>query len=165
MTVIECPRETEVLECVTAGRWPDGCDDELRAHASSCALCADLVTVATAIAEDMHAAMRAADVPSSGTVWWRMQRRQRADIARMASRAITLVQATSVVAALAFAMTLLGGAAALSDTWRTWLSRMSDAIHFGSGLPVVTLNAPLLFALAASLLLAPVAVYLAVAKD
>lgn len=160
----ECPREYEVLECVTAGRWPDGCEAELRAHAASCALCADLVAVTRAIAEEMHAEMRAADVPPAGMVWWRMQRRQRADIARTATRAITLVQTASVCAAVAFALTVLGGVAAVNDTWRHSLARMADAIHFGAIDPFAW-SAPLLVALAASLMLAPVAVYLAVAKD
>ena len=161
----ECPRELEVLECVIAGRWPDGCAEELRAHAASCAVCADLVAVSSAISGEMHAELREVAVPSSGTVWWRMQRRRRAETARQATRVITLVQAASVMAALAFAMTILGGIAALSETWRTWLARMSDVIHFGGGMPLLSLSAPLLVALAATLLLAPVAVYLAVAKD
>ena len=160
MNPSECPRELEVLEAVTTGRWPDGCDEELRAHAAGCAICSDEVVVSTAMMTDAQEAMRAAEVPASGAVWWRMQRRQRAEAARTASRVITFVQISTVVAALSIGLLLLGGIAEVRDTFRTWLMQVDfAALNQHWALPII------FFGIAATLLIAPVALYLTMAKD
>jgi len=145
---MNCPRESEIYDAIAAARWPEACDDELRVHASSCAACADLVLVATAITEDIPHA----HVPTSGVMWWRIQRREREEAARVASRTITIVQASSIAAAIALALTILGGVHAL---------QLPSVLQ----LSVPQLSLPLLCALAASLALAPVAVYFAVTED
>jgi len=150
-----CSRESEILDALQSARWPDACDDELRAHARSCAICADLLLVASAIAADVP---RAA-IPTAGVVWWRMQRREREEAARAASRTITIVQASSIAGAIALALTFLGGMSAMSDTWRTWLAR---AVQLAS---VPQWNVTLLCAIVVSLALAPVALYFAMSED
>jgi hypothetical protein len=147
----ECIHEAELLDAITAGRWPDGCA-ELHAHASSCATCADLATVASAIAEDAAAAMRRAPIPSSGLMWWRMQRRTQLEAARTATRAITFVEAATLAATIFAVLFLLGGASLLKFNWSSLLSH-------------VPLSMPLLAAAATILILAPVAVYYAVAEE
>ena len=147
----ECIREAELLEAITAGRWPDGCA-ELRAHASSCATCADLATVASAIAEDAAAAMRRAPIPTSGLVWWRMQRRMQMEAARTATRAITFVEAATLAATVFAVLFILGGASLLKLNWTALASH-------------VTLSTPLLAAAATILIVAPVAIYYAVAEE
>jgi hypothetical protein len=141
----ECIREAEVLEAVAAGRWPEACDDELRTHASSCAVCAELAAVASFIAEDSAAAMRQAPIPSSGLLWWRMQRRVQMEAARHARRAITFVETATLAATAFLVLFILGGLSLLDFNW--------------SALPW---NVPLLAAAAMILLLAPFAVYYAV---
>ena len=42
MSRIECSRELEILDAVASGRWPNRADAELRAHASTCSICADV---------------------------------------------------------------------------------------------------------------------------
>ena len=49
--IAECVREAEVLEAVAFGRWPERCGD-LAAHVASCEICADLVEVARALHDD-----------------------------------------------------------------------------------------------------------------
>ena len=63
----ECRHELEVAALVRAGRWPDACEPELRAHVSSCADCREAVTIAELLLE----ADRGADVhvPSAAQMW------------------------------------------------------------------------------------------------
>src|SRR5438105_735678 len=68
-TVIDCPREQDILEAVAAGHWPQGCDAELRAHVEACPACADLATVAGALHEERQHAWQEARVPSAARVW------------------------------------------------------------------------------------------------
>jgi hypothetical protein len=146
-----CDREAEVWRAIEARHWPERCDDELRAHVASCLDCADLVEVATVLTEDHDDAVRAAHVPPSGTVWWRAQLRARQDAARVARRAINVVQAVTVAVALvavAFVLSASGGFA--------WMARAVEGVH-------VTL--PVILALASPLLLAPIAVYFVVTED
>ena len=151
-----CSREPEILDAMMAGRWPNACGDELPAHAKSCALCADLVLVATAITNDVPEA----HVPTSAVVWWRMQRREREEAARAASRTITIVQASSIVAAIAAVLIILGGVSAMSETWRNGIAHVFQQLNTlpGWGLP-------LLCTLALILAAAPVALYFAVRED
>ncbi len=142
-----CHREAEVWRAVEARHWPERCDDELRAHVASCAICADLVEVAGALAEENDEAMRAAHVPASGAVWWRAQMRLRQDAARTARRAMTVMQ----LAALSIAV---GVVAAIGGF--TWLSHAVADVHW---------NLPLILIVATPLSLAPVAVYFAVTED
>lgn len=162
MNVHECAREAEVLEAVTAGRWPFA--GELQAHAASCPVCNDLVSVAAAFTEDTHDGLLRADVPPSGLVWWRAQRRARTDAARTAGRAITFVQVASIIGAIAAALALLGGVTVMSRTWRTWIANFSDAVYFG-GVTIPSWTPPLLAAFAVTLALAPIALYFAVRED
>src|SRR5688572_26890787 len=162
MNVHECPREADVLEAVTAGRWPFAA--ELQTHAGSCPVCNDLVAVAAAFTEDTHDGLLRADVPPSGVVWWRAQRRARTEAVRTAGRAITFVQVASIIGAIAAALALLGGVTAMSKTWRMWFTNFSDALYFG-GVTIPSWTPPLLAACALTLALAPIALYFAVRED
>lgn len=154
----DCTREQETLDLVRAGRWPDGCDDETRAHVASCAQCGESVQIASLLTNDYRAAARAAHVPTSGLVWWRVQRRAREEAARNAARVVTLVQAISVVIGVAAALGIAGA------------QNVSRAFSFAPKelFSITTLSQwsiPLLLALTVWLALAPVAVYLAVSRD
>ena len=144
---MNCDRELEVWRAVDARHWPEHCDEELRAHVSACADCADVVEVASALSEEHAAAMRKAHVPASGAVWWRAQLRVRQDAARTARRAMYMIQAAVVFAALAI-VAAIGGFA--------WVPGVLMNVKW---------NLPLIVALAAPLALAPVAVYFAVTED
>ena len=52
MTAPECARETEIVDAIAAGQWPDAAPETLRAHAASCPVCADLALAASALHDD-----------------------------------------------------------------------------------------------------------------
>ena len=165
----ECSREEDVLDALSARRWPDRCDADLRAHVASCGICADLVDVATALLDDHELAWRDARVPPSGVVWWRAQLRAREDAARAAVRPLAFIQgvAASVAVWLVVALVRAVPPAYLS-TWRAWVTelvpditvRMPDMARVAGAVPL-----SILVLLAAWLVLAPVAIYFAAVDE
>jgi hypothetical protein len=165
----ECSREQDVLDALPARRWPERCDADLRAHVASCAICADLVDVATALLDDHEVAWGDAHVPPSGVVWWRAQLRAREEAARAAARPLAFIQgvAASVAVWLVVALVRAVPPAYLS-TWRAWVAglvpditvRMPDMASVTGAVPL-----SILVLLAAWLLLAPVAIYFAVIDE
>ena len=159
---MNCEREIEVVNAIIDGRWPAGCDTELRAHVDACGLCAEVVDIAGRVRNEHHAAMQEAAVPPSGAVWWRAQRRAREEALNRASRAVTTMQATSVAIAIVVALTIAG---LTRETWAGWVARISDGFYFGS-IQLTTGTSLLMFVgVATMLLLAPLAIYFAVARD
>jgi hypothetical protein len=127
----------------------------MRSHAAACSTCADIVRVGSLIAADYYASLRTSQVPASGVVWFRMQRRARQEAIRTASRVITVVQAIAVAAGVAVAIGIL---VATSRAFSFGAGDLSKAV-------LAQWSIPLIIALASWLALAPVAVYLAVSKD
>ena len=167
--VVECGREADVLEAVAFGRWPDHAV-ELVSHAATCGVCADLVEVARALHSDREAACREAPVPAAGMMWWRATIRARADAVRTASRPIGVAQ--SVAGACAVGLTL--GLAGIA--WRSihWADRFGEVatrlatrrVDLTSASTLAMDHAlPLVLALAACLVLAPLALYITLADD
>jgi hypothetical protein len=167
--IAECAREAEVLEAVAFGRWPEQCGD-LTAHVASCAICADVVEVARALHDDREWLSREAQPPSAGMVWWRATIRARAEAARTATQPISVLQGIAGAC-------VVGAAAGLGTVaWQSlhWLDRIGElavqldsrragiasasAIAAGHGLPI-------LLAVAAGLVLAPLALYFTLADD
>jgi hypothetical protein len=166
---LECDREQDVLDALAAGRWPDRCEADLRAHVTTCRLCTDLADVATALLNDHDSAWREARVPPSGVVWWRAQLRAREEAARAAGRPLAFIQgvAASFGVWLVVALVRAMPPAFLSE-WRTWAATAIPHVTFS--LPDVarlTAAVPLsvLLILGAWLLLAPIAIYFAVADE
>ena len=166
---IDCAREDEVLDAVAFGRWPEHAAD-LVAHAATCAVCADLVVVALALHGDRDAACRDAPVPASGMVWWRATIRARAEAARTASRPITIAQGAAGACAAGLTCGLAGIA------WRSvhWADRLGELaaqlaarrVELTSASSLAIEHAvPLVLALAACLVLAPLALYVTLADD
>jgi len=165
----ECPREADILEAIAFGRWPDGCGD-LSAHAASCEVCADLVEVAVALHDDRAALCREAQPPSSGMVWWRATIRARAEATRTATQPISVLQGIAgacVVGAAAGLVTL---------AWQSmhWMDRIGElAVRLESRrADIATASTfatghglPILVAVAAGLVLAPLALYITLADD
>ena len=167
--IAECARESEILEAVAFGRWPGNCGD-LAAHAASCAICADLVEVARALHDDREALCREAQPPAAGMVWWRATIRARADAAR------TVTQPISVLQGIAGACVAGAACGLVTVAWQSlhWVDRLGDlavvlesrradiatasTLAGGHGLPI-------LVAVAAGLVLAPLAIYFTLADD
>jgi len=165
---VECPRESDVLEAVAFGRWPDHCA-ELVTHVATCAVCADLVEVARALHDDRESLCRR-DPPAAGIVWWRATIRARADAARTATQPISVLQA------IAGASIIGAGAGLVTIAWRSmhWVDRLDEvAVTLASrradleaASTLATMHGlPILLALAAGLVLAPLALYFTLADD
>ena len=172
MKTVDCCREDDVLDALTSGRWPDRVDDDIRGHVATCAICADVVEVASAVLEVRHDEPGEMRIPSSAVMWWRAQMRARQEAAREAARPITVAQ---VVAAVTLVAVAVGGLIALSPwfagvlggwmpdvddrhaAWPRW--RASGMLTQGWVLSAVVIG------LGVWLVLAPVAIYFAVADD
>jgi hypothetical protein len=166
---VDCPREADVLEAIALGRWPGQCA-ELTAHASTCPVCRELAEVACALSDDRDSLCRESQPPPAGMVWWRATIRARADAARTATQPISAAQGVAA-ACIVGAAVGLGGAA-----WRSlhWLARLGDlAAHLEARQASIAAASsfaaqhgmPILLALAAGLVLAPLALYLTLADD
>lgn len=138
MSAETCQREDELLDAL--GRGFLGA--ELEAHAAECSSCGELRTVAGALLDDLVRSVPKAPVPSAGTMWWRIQLRRRQEAAARARRSLLLGQAATLVIALGLLVFFFGTDLATGLRHLTATAR---------------LNTPLLLALAAWVLLAPVA--------
>jgi hypothetical protein len=156
VTPVDCCHEDDVLDALTSGRWPDRADAALRAHVASCAVCADIVAVAGAILEGRDDTVTDMRIPSSAVMWWRAQMRARQEAAREAVRPIAVAQVVVVIAAVVMLSPWVGG------VMSSWLAASTDASSGSTSslaqawvIPAVVVGV--------SLLIAPVAIYLAVA--
>jgi hypothetical protein len=162
----ECAHEQDVLDALAAQRWPARCDEHLRAHVNECALCADLIDVASALLEDQQSAWQEARVPPSSIVWWRAQVRAREEAARAAARPIAFIQGVAASMALWLAVAIWRALPwpALGDL-RKLLAGLVPSVTFSlpdfATVATILPGALLLLALAAWLMLAPVAIYFA----
>ena len=92
MTSAECPREQDLVDVLTTGRWPERCEDDLRRHVSACQGCRDVVAILEPMQDTWTATRAGAQLPASGMVWWRAQMRARQEAARAAERPVTVAQ-------------------------------------------------------------------------
>ncbi len=161
MNDIECPRESDVLDAVASARWPHRVPRELADHVASCAICADVVTVAEAMRADHDAVWPQADLPSPGQVWWRAEMRARQEAIRKASRPVTIAQ--GVAALLTLAVAVMTGWLASA-----WIRQQTPAFDFAS-MSARALTSPLavslVVALCALVVITPVALYLVLSDE
>jgi hypothetical protein len=154
-----CHWEQEIVDLVVSDRWRDEGDDLLRAHASECGACAETLELARLLQDDQRRMCDEAPVPSAGAVWWRASMRARAEAARTAGQPITLLQGIAAAMAVGLFVAFAGG-------W--WRSAADLVSHVDTGSALMTSAAPallLLLALAACLIVAPLAVYFATADE
>jgi hypothetical protein len=167
----DCDREEDVLDALTSGRWPERVDRELLSHVANCSICSDVVDVASAVLEVRANEPVEARIPSSAVMWWRAQMRARQEAAREAARPITVAQVVASIAAIVLMIVALVALSPwLIDSLGGWLAVASS----GDGSDVAVLQAPRLMAggwivpalmIGVWLVLAPVAIYFAVADD
>jgi hypothetical protein len=161
---VACPHEQAIVDLVVAGGRLDDSDDALRAHAAECRACAETLELARLLQDDQKALCAEAPVPSAGAVWWRATIRARAEAARAAGQPITLLQGIAAAAAVGLFVALVGA------WWRSvapggiCFERFDELVSRSASVPA-TLALPLLLVLAACLIVAPIAVYLATADE
>lgn len=159
--IVECEREQDVLDAIASQRWPERADEDLRAHVRSCELCADLVEVASALVNDHFPVSQESRIPSSGLVWWRAQLRARDEDTRAAARPIAFIQGVAASVAIWLLVTFVRTVPA--GTFVAWKDWLVDLIPHASRSPLPSVA--VLVVIGAALLLAPLAIYFAVAED
>ena len=133
-----CEREDELLDALGAGFI----GEELESHIASCAACGELRLVAGALLDERVQAVTEAALPSSGTMLLRMQMRLRQEAQATARRSLLIGQAVTLAAAVGLVFLLLGG------------NLVGEAVTV---ITSIKLSTPLLLAMAAWLLAAPIA--------
>jgi hypothetical protein len=167
--ITECARETEVVNAVLAGAWPDRCDEALTAHASHCEICGEVAAVAGVIREANESERRDVQVPVAGQVWWRAAVRARLETSHAATQPMTWLH--GITAALVIGVML----AVAGMAWPSIATGFDAAKTAGTTLltseAVTAIAGPLrmilLIALAAGavLVIAPIAIYLALSDE
>jgi hypothetical protein len=152
---MQCNREAEVIELISAGRWPEQTHSEMREHVKACAICSDVVTVALAMREHADATAQDVAVPSAGLVWWRAELRARREARRTAERPLTLVHGLAGACAVGVMVAVLG---LMSPMFNRFFASM---IGFMPESPALLLqqHLPLALGLGAVIVLAPLALY------
>jgi hypothetical protein len=157
-----CPHEQAIADLVVAGHRLDESDDALRAHAAKCGACAETLELARLLQEDQMALCEAAPVPSAGAVWWRATIRARAEAARTAGQPITLLQGIAAATAVGLFVALAGAWWRSAAPGGIWFERFDELVSRSASVPAA-LVLSLLLVLAACLIVAPIAVFLATA--
>jgi hypothetical protein len=159
MTTIDCPREPEIVDAIAGGEWPHAAPVELREHAATCPLCADLALAASALHEESASTPATMALPSAGQVWWRAELRARHEAARLAQRPVIAVQVVAAVVVLA--ATLTGLRSLAPGVW-AWFVGTASAARTAS-LDTWTLG--LVLSIGVWVVLAPVAIYMVFRAD
>jgi hypothetical protein len=150
----DCRQEPEIVAAMLGAEWELPACESLRAHAAQCPVCGEAVRLMQLLSAD-RVALQDVAVPASGLMWFRLQRRARAEAERRALRPIGLVQfvALACVAGLAIALApplgkwawprLDGLVGHLAD-WRvpgvTLAASMSPTLAASAGLAVIALS-------------------------
>jgi hypothetical protein len=159
MTPIDCRRETEIVDAIAAGEWPEAAPIELREHAAACPVCADLALAASALHDEAASTPATMALPSAGQVWWRAELRARHEAAQLAQRPVIAVQVVAAVVCLAAALTGLRSFG--PDAWAWFLGVASSA----RTTTFDTWTLGLVLSIGLWVVLAPVAVYMVFRAD
>jgi hypothetical protein len=166
MKVPECAREREVVRAVLS-RGSDGLSDDLRAHAETCEVCGDVMSLVTALHAEADDTLSDARLPAAGQLWWRAALRAHAEATEAAGRPMVWLQGIAGACAAGLVAALLSltwpsiydgvvAVAALPATFSPDVSPLVDALR-----PIL----PVALAIVACLVLTPVVVFLALADD
>ena len=163
MNPVDCPREQETVRLLLSRRGVECADAELRSHIESCAVCTDVVAVASLLGSDYDEALRDVHVPAAGQVWWRAALRAHADASDAARRPLIWLQGIAGACAVALVAALVS---------LLWPSIYDAAIAMAALRPDATplIEAvrpimPIAIMVLACLVVTPIVVYFALADD
>jgi hypothetical protein len=164
----DCPREFNIVQAVLNQRLDR--DDDLRMHAESCDACREGVILATVLRADRDAALADVHVPAAGQIWWRAAIRARLEATTAAARPMTWAHGVAGASATGLTIGIIGLARPTLDRAWAWLGdhtgHISPDAMAVAELVSAVLQRTLPFGVAAAcLLLAPLALYLALADD
>jgi predicted anti-sigma-YlaC factor YlaD len=139
----QCPRENELLDAHARGYV----GPELSEHIATCASCGELHLVAGALLDEKAEAYSEAHVPSAGSMLFRMQTRRRREAQATARQALLIGQALTLAVSVA-AVVFFFGEQITAATFEI--------------IAAIKVSTPLLLTVATSLLLLPIAGWVAV---
>jgi hypothetical protein len=116
-----CSHLEEVRQSLADGHWPHAAAPELRAHAESCARCAQEVLLTTHFQQARANTIPSAQPIAPNLIWWRAQLRRRNAALTQAGRPIAAAQL------FALAVVLLAMAALVATHWHSLLSNAPSA--------------------------------------
>ena len=165
----DCEFESDALAAALQSHLPEWVDADLREHVAGCAICSDVVAIASAVDDAREETRARAMVPDSGRVWWLAQVRARREAAEAAGRPITAAQ----FIAFGCAVGLLGACFGATSTWfqsaLRWVASSAAGFHAKavplSAMGVLGQHGPFILAIAALFFLVSTAVYLALGRD
>jgi hypothetical protein len=168
-----CSSEKEVAELIARGQWPQASTPELRAHASACRACGELILVTSAFQRARTQAASAAKLSSPGALWWRAQLRRRNAAVERVGKPILGAQIFALAIYLFAAVAFIVSQARHGLNWLSWAAQLPQlsSLHlealwpaglFNPGWGLLVLLIPALATLA---LLGGVVVYLASEKQ
>ena len=170
MSDLDCRHEHDVAAAVLSGRWPYGCDEDLRAHVSACDVCSGVTTVAELLQQDQSTHLADVRVPAAGQVWWRAAVRARVEAVHTASRPITWMQGLAGAAVTGLAIALVSVAWPLARASASRMTTLVESMSPGTS-DVTTLVGtavqqalPLLLFVGAFAIVTPIALYFALSE-
>jgi hypothetical protein len=172
MTRRICEHETAVVLAELDGQWPDACDQALRDHAAACEVCREVVAIVPLLREEFVESRKAigrrdVPLPSAGQIWWRAAVNARADAARAAARPLVWGYGAAAACALgllaAGASMMWSSAGPVFDRFGAFTARLAPT----ADMVMATLRGqlPIVLAVAACLIAAPVALYFALREE
>ena len=170
MSALDCRHEDDVVDAVLSGRWPHGCDEDLRAHVATCSGCREVTTITGLLREDQATRMAAVRVPAAGQVWWRAAVRARVEAAHTASRPLTWMQGLAGAAIAGLAIALFSVVWPFMRAGASWAATMIGLLNPGAAevapllATAVQQALPLLLFAGAFLIVTPIALYFALSE-
>ncbi len=134
-----CARHSEIKSLLERGSWPAAATPDLRAHASDCQSCAQLVLLTQAFRQDRISAQTAAAprLEAPGVLWWRAQLRRRNSAIERLQRPFFGAQIFAVGLSLIAAVVFLAWQSKQGLAWLTDFPRSLhlEAFHFEALVP------------------------------
>lgn len=167
-----CPREDQTVAAALQITGLGAEADELRAHVADCDVCCEVAEVTRILRDDHQRAHGGVRVPAAGQVWWRAAVRARLEAAHVAARPLTWLYGVAAACALGLGGALVDVAWPFVRDVTAWIGTMATGAaqrdtDMAASLIVLALRAslPLAAAVAVGLVLAPIALYFALADD
>jgi hypothetical protein len=119
MMLRACAREQEIAEAVRSGRWPLGCEPELRAHVDGCRHCRETALL-TSVFQQARTDSGAAPLPHPGLLWWRAQLRRRNAAMERVSRPLAGAHVFALALNLVAIAAIFAWQARHGAQWMAW---------------------------------------------
>src|SRR5215471_17702628 len=97
MMLRSCRRSEDVASMVRKGYWPDGCDEDLRAHIGGCGQCQEWILLTRSFQEARTESFDQIPQHSAFLLWWKSELRRRDATLAQVSRPMVLAHRFAIV--------------------------------------------------------------------